>query len=141
MREVLTISIGQAGIHLCEAVWQQYCVEHEINIIGTKQKTDNNSYLSFFQQTRDGLHIPRNLMIDSEPNIIDAIRCSKYRQIYNPEYLLSEIINDRLRKLFDNCDNLEGVLTNRSVGGGTGSGLGSLILEQIGINYKKKLKV
>eukprot|EP01084_Bolivina_argentea_P020820 38678_1 len=162
MREILTISIGQAGIQLGEAVWQQYCVEHKIDTIGSKIREikEDNSYLCLFEQTRSG-HVSRNLMIDSEPNVIDNIRCSKYRQIFHPEFLLSghqdatnfargyysigtemiDIINDRLRKLTETSDNVEGFLINRSVGGGTGSGLGSLILEQISVNYRKKLKI
>ena len=36
---------------------------------------------------------------------------------------------DRIRKLADNCTSLQGFLVFNAVGGGTGSGLGSLLLE------------
>ena len=36
---------------------------------------------------------------------------------------------DRVRKLADNCTGLQGFLVFNAVGGGTGSGLGSLLLE------------
>merc|ERR1712217_878832 len=49
--------------------------------------------------------------------------------------------NDRLRKLVDNCDNVQGFVVNHSVGGGTGSGLGALILERIAVDYRKKSKL
>merc|ERR1719295_596112 len=50
-------------------------------------------------------------------------------------------VNDRLRKLVDNCDNVQGFVVNHSVGGGTGSGLGALILERIAVDYRKKSKL
>merc|ERR1712051_576091 len=49
-------------------------------------------------------------------------------------------VNDRLRKLVDNCDNVQGFWVNHSLGGGTGSGLGALILERIAVDYMKKDK-
>ena len=101
-------------------------------------------------------------MIDSEPNIIDEISRSDYRDLYDPEYLLSsredagnnfargyyiiggemiDTITDKIRKLSESCDNLEGFIMNRAIGGGTGSGLGSLILERLTSDYNKKAKV
>merc|ERR1712061_389682 len=50
-------------------------------------------------------------------------------------------VNDRLRKLVDNYDNVQGFVVSHSVGGGTGSGLGALILERIAVDYRKKSKI
>ena len=50
-------------------------------------------------------------------------------------------VSDRLRKLVDNCDNVQGFIVNHSVGGGTGSGLGALILERCAVDYRKKSKL
>ena len=87
---------------------------------------------------------------------------SKYSKIFHPEFLLGgkedaannfarghytvgkemiDKVNDRLRKLVDNCDNVQGFVINHSVGGGTGSGLGALMLERIAVDYRKKSKV
>merc|ERR1712060_197465 len=38
-------------------------------------------------------------------------------------------VNDRLRKLVDNSQNVQGFIIHHAVGGGTGSGLGALILD------------
>jgi len=43
--------------------------------------------------------------------------------------------------LVDNCDNVQGFVINHSVGGGTGSGLGALMLERIAVDYRKKSKL
>ncbi|GME90761.1 unnamed protein product [[Candida] boidinii] len=41
----------------------------------------------------------------------------------------------------DQCDGLQGFLFTHSLGGGTGSGLGSLLLEQFSNDYGKKAKL
>jgi hypothetical protein len=45
VREVLTLNVGQCGIQLGQAVWEQYCAEH--NIDKTGEKDNNSTYLSF----------------------------------------------------------------------------------------------
>ena len=162
VREVLTINVGQCGIQLGSAVWEQYCAEHSIDKTGTKKDLEDKSFLCFFEETGAGQFVPRNLMVDLEPNVIDDVKGSKYAAIFHPEFLLAgkedaasnfarghytvgkEIIdkvNDRMRKLVDNCDNVQGFVVNHAVGGGTGSGLGALILERIAVDYRKKSKV
>lgn len=54
--------------------------------------------------------------------------------------LLEEILDDvldRIRRMSDQCDGLQGFLFTHSLGGGTGSGLGSLLLEQLSLDYGK----
>merc|ERR1712115_225633 len=48
---------------------------------------------------------------------------------------------DRIRKLADNCEGLQGFLVFNAVGGGTGSGFGSLLLERLSVDYGKKSKL
>merc|ERR1711998_177138 len=52
-----------------------------------------------------------------------------------------DTVNDRLRKLVDNSQNVQGFIINHAVGGGTGSGLGALTLERIAVDYRKKSKI
>jgi len=162
VREVLTLNVGQCGIQLGQAVWEQYCAEHNIDKLGKKPSSDDKSFLCFYEETGAGQYVPRNLMVDLEPNVIDDVKNSTYSKIFHPEFLLSgkedaannfarghytvgkemiDKVNDRLRKLVDNCDNVQGFVINHSVGGGTGSGLGALILERIAVDYRKKSKL
>jgi len=162
VRECLTINVGQAGIQLGGAVWQQYLAEHSIDDNGKKAKSEDVAFRVFFEETGSGQFVPRNLSVDLEPNCIDDIKNSKQAAIFHPEFLLSgkedaannfarghytvgkEIIdkvNDRVRKLVDNCDNVQGFIINHSVGGGTGSGLGALILERLAVDFRKKCKL
>src|SRR5512147_39828 len=52
-----------------------------------------------------------------------------------------DLVLDRIRKLADNCTGLQGFLVFNAVGGGTGSGLGSLLLERGAVDYGKKSKL
>eukprot|EP00494_Astrolonche_serrata_P031563 UN31832 len=52
-----------------------------------------------------------------------------------------DVVNDRIRKMVDNSENVQGFVVHHSVGGGTGSGLGMLILERIAVDFRKKSKI
>jgi len=167
VREVLTISVGQAGVQLGNAIWTQYCTEHGIQKNGSRelpamQNADDENYKCFFEQVNNGNSVPRCLAVDLEPNCIDDRKSGAYKSLFNNEYLLSgkedaannfarghytvgkemmDTVADRLKNLVENCENVQGFLVNHSVGGGTGSGLGMLILERIAVDYRKKSKI
>jgi len=162
-REVLTINVGQAGIQLGNAVWTQYCEEHQIKKDGTlKEDTVDKYFTTFFEETGTGQFVPRNITVDLEPTVVDDVRTGDYAQMFHPEFLLNgkedaannfarghytvgkeilDQVNDRLRKLVDNSENVQGFIIHHAVGGGTGSGLGALILERIAVDYRKKSKI
>ena len=52
-----------------------------------------------------------------------------------------DLVLDRIRKLADNCTGLQGFMIFNSAGGGTGSGLGCLMLERLSVDYGKKSKL
>jgi len=52
-----------------------------------------------------------------------------------------DIALDRIRKLAEQCTGLQGFMIFHSVGGGTGSGFGSLLLERLSVDYAKKSKL
>eukprot|EP01084_Bolivina_argentea_P031202 57761_1 len=172
VREVISLGIGQCGIQLGYQTWRQYCIEHNISVTGkydnyikmgpTKQMSEDQSFRCFFQETQSGQFVPRNIFIDTEPNVIDDINISHYKEIFNPQYLIKgaqdaannfargyysigncmiDTINESIRKLSNDCDNLQGFIITHSVSGGTGSGLGSLILNNLTNNYAKKCQL
>uniref|UniRef100_A0A2C9UQN9 Tubulin alpha chain n=1 Tax=Manihot esculenta TaxID=3983 RepID=A0A2C9UQN9_MANES len=167
MRECISIHIGQAGIQVGNACWELYCLEHGIQPDGQmpSDKTvggGDDAFNTFFSETGAGKHVPRAVFVDLEPTVIDEVRTGTYRQLFHPEQLISgkedaannfarghytigkEIVDlclDRIRKLADNCTGLQGFLVFNAVGGGTGSGLGSLLLERLSVDYGKKSKL
>jgi len=163
-REVISISVGQAGIQLGNAVWEQYSTEHGIKSDGTLKDPDTTDlyFKTFFEETGSGQFVPRQITVDLEPTVVDDIRVGEFAQMFHPEFLLNgkedaannfarghytvgkeilDQVNDRLRKLVDNSENVQGFIMNHAVGGGTGSGLGALILERIAVDYRKKSKI
>eukprot|EP01083_Nonionella_stella_P116613 346595_1 len=167
-REVLTVNVGQCGIQLGRRVWEQYNVEHGIstgrshrtNGKPNKQQDSDLQFKTFYAETESGKYCPRNLVVDLDPETID---CDLERiGVSNSEFHVSgtedaannfarghytvgketiDKVTDRLRMLVDNCDNVQGFILNHAVGGGTGSGLGALILERIAVDYRKKSKL
>ena len=50
-------------------------------------------------------------------------------------------VMDKIRRLADNCNGLQGFFVFHSFGGGTGSGFGALVLERLSTDYGKKSKL
>jgi tubulin gamma len=112
-------------------------------------------------QADDEHFIPRSLQLDLEPRVINAILSSPYRSLYNPEnfYVSSEgggagnnwasgyhqassvhdTLMDMIDREADGSDSLEGFVLAHSIAGGTGSGMGSYLLEQLNDHFPKKL--
>nr|KAF6417564.1 tubulin gamma 2 [Molossus molossus] len=109
----------------------------------------------------DEHYIPRAVLLDLEPRVIHSILNSPYAKLYNPEniYLsehgggagnnwasgfsqgekIHEDIFDIIDREADGSDSLEGFVLCHSIAGGTGSGLGSYLLERLNDRYPKKL--
>eukprot|EP00752_Nemacystus_decipiens_P005915 g5346.t1 len=167
MRECISIHIGQAGIQTGNACWELYCLEHGIQPDGQmpSDKTiggGDDAFNTFFSETGAGKHVPRAVLVDLEPTVCDEVRTGTYRQLYHPEQIISgkedaannyarghytigkeivDLVLDRIRKLADNCTGLQGFLVFHATGGGTGSGLGSLLLERLSVDYGRKSKL
>ncbi|KAF7639635.1 Tubulin alpha chain [Meloidogyne graminicola] len=165
MREVISIHVGQAGVQIGNACWELYCLEHGIQPDGrmpSEQSAQDDSFSTFFSETGNGRHVPRAVMVDLEPTVIDEIRTGTYKQLFHPEQLITgkedaannyarghytvgkEIIDpvlDRIRRIADNCQGLQGFLIFHSFGGGTGSGFTSLLMERLSVDYGKKSKL
>merc|ERR1712142_17859 len=137
--------------------------EHKIGKDGKLTEEAADMYFkTFFEETSAGQFVPRNIYVDLEPTVVDDVKNGDAGSSYHPEFLLSgkedaannfarghytvgkekmDVINDRIRKLVDNSENVQGFIVNHSVGGGTGSGLGMLILERLAVDYRKKSKI
>jgi tubulin gamma len=195
-REIITLQLGQCGnqsnspYHLDyftflpfsvgSEFWKQLCAEHGISPDGTLQDYAHNGEDRkdvFFYQADDEHYIPRNLMIDLEPRVINSIISSPYRHLYNQEnffvaregggagnnwasgyrlYFLSSLflasnfsdrqgsehedhVMEMIDREADGSDSLEGFVLCHSIAGGTGSGMGSFLLERLNDHFPKKL--
>ncbi|KAJ5188347.1 Gamma tubulin [Penicillium cf. griseofulvum] len=165
-REIITIQAGQCGNNVGSQFWQQLCQEHGISADGNLEEHATDGAAGdrkdvFFYQSDDTRYIPRAILLDLEPRVLNAIQTGPYKNIYNPENFfvgqqgigagnnwgtgyaagegVQEEIFDMIDREADGSDSLEGFMLLHSIAGGTGSGLGSFILERMNDRFPKKL--
>jgi len=163
-REIITLQVGQCGNQIGMEFWKQLCKEHGINNEGileeyATQGDDRKDV--FFYQADDEHYIPRALLIDLEPRVINSIQNSAFSSLYNPEnvfiskdgggagnnwasgYTQGEKVQEEIMEMIDReadgSDSLEGFVLIHSIAGGTGSGMGSYLLEKLNDRFPKKL--
>ena len=163
-REIITLQIGQCGNQIGMEFWKKICLEHGISTEGILQEfavQGEDRKDVFFYQADDDHFIPRAILIDLEPRVINTIKNYIYKDLYNPEnFLISkegggagnnwavgysqaekvqEEIFEMIDREADGSDSLEGFVFCHSLAGGTGSGFGSFVLERISDRFPKKL--
>ena len=87
--------------------------------------------MCFYEETDAVQYVPRNVSVDLEPNVIDDVKNSQYGDLllagkedaannfarghYTVSKEMIDKVNDRLRQLVDNCDNVQVFVINYSV--------------------------
>ena len=160
MREVISLHVGQAGVQIGNTCWELYCLEHGIDSLGYPIKAvEDDTFKTFFSETHAGRYTARAIFVDTDPTGVDEVR---YNSLFNPDYIITGLedagnnyargyysvgkeridrVVDRIRTLAEDCSDLQGFLVFHSVGGGTGSGLGSLLMQRLSEYYEKKSKL
>ncbi|EDX05485.1 tubulin gamma-2 chain [Drosophila simulans] len=162
--EIITLQLGQCGNQIGFEFWKRLCLEHGISPDGVLEDfaTDGQDRKDvFFYQADDNHYIPRAVLIDLEPRVINNIMTSPYSKLYNQENVflskhgggagnnwasgfsqgekVQEEVFDILDREADGSDSLEGFVLCHSIAGGTGSGMGSYVLERLSERFPKKL--
>jgi tubulin gamma len=156
--------VGQCGNQIGSEFWKQLCREHGISPNGILEDFathgDDRKDV-FFYQADDDHYVPRALLLDLEPRVVNSIQTSAHRQLFNQENVFvspegggagnnwasgysqgerfHDILMDMVDREADNSDSLEGFVLSHSIAGGTGSGMGSYILEKLNDHFPKKL--
>lgn len=160
--ETLSIYLGTPSLGLAVSSWELLLVEHGLKPDGTPQSITEESFSkmkdpgSFFTSTKAGKHVPKALLMDLDPSPIFDLKQGVYRSLFESENLIAgnhsaglysigyetgkgymEKILEKIRKMAENCDRLETVMIYGGVGGGTGAGVGSLLLEGLEEWYER----
>ena len=160
-REIITINVGQCGNQLGSEFFKRICKEHGIEADGSlaTQQDFHDRKDIFFYQSDDQRYIPRSINIDMEPRVLESIKANGWNNFYNPEnfiipstngagnqwvngYFIGEKmsqIEEVIDREVEHCDNLESFFICHSITGGTGSGLGSRIIEFLSDKYPKSI--
>lgn len=166
MRECICVHLGQCGVQIGDTCWDLLCREHKVQADGRLESEDNptlsqvDRLTSFFHESYEGNYTPRSLFIDLEPSVIDSLFQGERSRLYSKDMTLtgkedaannfgrgfynhgSQIIEptmDLITKTLESCDSFQGFFTFGSFGGGTGSGFTSLMLQEIQMNFARKL--
>lgn len=103
----------------------------------------------YFDETAKNRFVPRSVLVDLEPGVLDLLKSSAIGRLFRPDNFIfaasggannwakthyndgPELIDevcDVIRQSMESCDCPQGLQLSQSLGGGTGSGFGSLIL-------------
>merc|ERR1712232_442632 len=107
-----------------------------------------------------GRYVPRAILMDLEPGTMDSVRAGPFGQLFRPDNFVfgssgagnnwakghytegAELIDsvlDVVRKEVEICDAPQGFQICHSLGGGTGSGMGTLLLLKIRDAYPDRI--
>ncbi|KAA3680494.1 tubulin alpha, partial [Paragonimus westermani] len=166
-REILLLHFGQAGVQIGSALWELFCMEHRVSADGhlitngPESQLSSSEYVSTFFYEGMRTWTPRAIMVDLEPTVIDEIRAGTYRKLWKPNCLITgkeDAANnygrgnytigkqkmgetmETIRRLVEDSNNLAAFELVHSHSGGTGSGMTSLIIDQLCDEYGKKFK-
>uniref|UniRef100_A0A8B9C909 Tubulin/FtsZ GTPase domain-containing protein n=1 Tax=Anser brachyrhynchus TaxID=132585 RepID=A0A8B9C909_9AVES len=107
----ISIHVGQAGVQIGNACWELFCLEHGIQPDGTfrdqnSQLNYDDSFTTFFNETVTGKHVPRAVMVDLEPTVVEQLITGKEDAANNyarGHYTIGkesiDVVLDRVRKL------------------------------------------
>ena len=155
MRETITIQVGQCGNQIGNIFWELLLKEHE------KTPDEDESLSAFFRfgpGTKRGtlqmkarallidmecgplhetMRSPLGSLFDETQFVMDVYGAGNNfahgHSVYGPQY--RSRFEESLRKNIEHCDSLQTFVVIHSLGGGTGSGVGTYVLGMLEDEY------
>ena len=88
MREIVSVQAGQCGNQIGARFWQTLCSEHSIDPKGdyTGSKAEELERINvYFTEADAGRYVPRSVLVDLEPGVIDTIQATPYGDLFRPD--------------------------------------------------------
>ncbi|CAJ1451986.1 unnamed protein product [Effrenium voratum] len=145
----------RCGNQIGAKFWEVIADEHGIDPTGTYHG-DSDLQLErinvYFNEATGGRYVPRAVLMDLEPGTMDSVRAGPFGQLFRPDNFVfgqtgagnnwakghytegAELIDsvlDVVRKEAEGCDCLQGFQLCHSLGGGTGAGMGTLLISKV----------
>ena len=151
------------GNRVSTKFWELIAQEHGINTAATYCGTSDlqeDKIDVYFNQVKSGHYLARAVLADLEPGCLDQVRAGSFAAIFNPDNYVhhfssagnlwakgyytegQEIVEQTLevvRREAEASDSLQSFEVTHSLGGGTGSGFGSLLMLKLREEYPGKL--
>jgi tubulin beta len=156
-------ALSQCGNQIGNKFWEVISEEHGINREGGYEG-DNPQLLEragvYFNEAHKNKFVPRSVLVDLEPGTMDAVRSGPLGKLFRPDNMVfgqsgagnnwakghytegAELVDsvlDVVRKEAESCDLMQGFQVSHSLGGGTGSGLGTLLVSRIREEYPDRM--
>ncbi|XP_044032200.1 tubulin, beta 6 class V isoform X1 [Siniperca chuatsi] len=163
MREIVHIQAGQCGNQIGTKFWEVISDEHGIDPAGS-YVGDSSLQLDrvnvYYNEASSHKYVPRAVLVDLEPGTMDSVRSGAFGQLFRPDNFIfgqtgagnnwakghytegAELVDsvlDIVRKECEHCDCLQGFQLTHSLGGGTGSGMGTLLISKIREEYPDRI--
>ncbi|ODV90129.1 hypothetical protein CANCADRAFT_60471, partial [Tortispora caseinolytica NRRL Y-17796] len=163
MREIIHLSAGQCGNQIGSEFWSRIASEHSIDVSGQYTGHDHvetDRLDVYFAEANNRRYVPRAVLVDLEPGVMDSIRSSPHGSMFRPDnYIFGEssagnnwakghytegaelvdTVLDAIRREAEACESLQGFQVSHSLGGGTGSGMGTLLISRIREEYPDRM--
>ena len=156
-REIITIQVGQCGNQIGWRFWDLALREH-----ASRGILFDDAMSSFFIfDDKHQILKARALLIDTEQGVINQLLKSDVGELFDNTQLLNEVsgagnnwaqgfydygsnykdkILSHLNNVLEQCDSPQCFFITHSIGGGTGSGLGSFIVNLLGEEFSDIFK-
>lgn len=163
-RSIISLQAGQCGNQMGKAFWNTISKEHGIGPDGRPEEGSSATQLDrigvYYNQAQDERFVPRSVLVDLEPGVINNIKASPLGSMFHPDNFvygqagagnnwakgyytegaeLVQTVMDVVRKEAEACEVLQGFQLSHSLGGGTGSGLGTLLVTKIREEYPDRM--
>uniref|UniRef100_A0A8C4JVA7 Tubulin beta chain n=1 Tax=Dromaius novaehollandiae TaxID=8790 RepID=A0A8C4JVA7_DRONO len=147
----------------CPQFWEVISDEHGIDPSGN-YVGDSDLQLErisvYYNEASSHKYVPRAILVDLEPGTMDSVRSGAFGHLFRPDNFIfgqsgagnnwakghytegAELVDsvlDVVRKECENCDCLQGFQLTHSLGGGTGSGMGTLLISKVREEYPDRI--
>lgn len=163
MREILHLQTGQCGNQIGANFWEVISEEHGIDKQGRyvgQERHQLDKASVYYNESSTGKYVPRAVLVDLEPGTMEAIKESSLGQLFRPDNFIhghsgagnnwakghytegAELVDsvmEVVRKEAECCDCLQGFQVTHSLGGGTGAGLGTLLVSKIREEFPERM--
>ncbi|PIL32549.1 hypothetical protein GSI_05252 [Ganoderma sinense ZZ0214-1] len=163
MREIVHLQTGQCGNQIGAKFWEVVSDEHGIESDGL-YKGNNDLQLErinvYYNEVGANKYVPRAVLVDLEPGTMDSVRSGPLGNLFRPDNFVfgqsgagnnwakghytegAELVDsvlDVVRKEAEGTDCLQGFQITHSLGGGTGAGMGTLLISKIREEYPDRM--
>ncbi|XP_024947220.1 tubulin beta chain [Cephus cinctus] len=163
MREIVHVQVGQCGNNVGTKFWEVIADEHGIDPNGVFRGESDLQLQRinvFFVEGAGHRYVPRAILVDLDSGSLNSARSGHYGRLFKPDNFISgqagasnnwakghytegaELIDstlDVIRREAESCDLIQGFQVLHSIGGGTGSGMGTLLIKKIREEYPDRI--